>query len=109
MDISAAEYITIDRHPFLRLIIDGKEALIGEFKWSILELGVVPLRSRNPDVDWDTILPEIHIPATEETDPLELKGFTNDPTIIEMTHTFWKSINHLDGKKFSNGPVLIPK
>lgn len=109
MKILAAEYITIDKHPYLRLNIDGKEALIGDFKRSILELGVVPLRSRNAEVDWETILPEIHIPATAGTDPIDLKGFTNNPTIIEMTHEFWKAINHLDGKKFSNGPVPISK
>ena len=103
MDISEAEYITIDKHPYLRLIIDGKEALIGDFKWSTLELGVVPLRSRNDEVDWEAILPEIHIQA------MDFKGYTNNLTIIEMTHEFWKAINHLDGKTFKNGPVTIPK
>lgn len=109
MDISQAEYITIDKHPFLRLIIDGKEALIGDFKWSILELGLVQLRSRNPLVDWETSLPKIQIPDTKETDPFEFKGYTNNPAIIEMAHEFWKAINYLEGKKFNNGPVPIPK
>jgi|GEM_PF-3185488 len=109
MNITKAEYVTIDKHPFLRLLIDEKEALIGEFKWSTLKLGVVQLRSRNPEVDWENLLSEIHIPATEETDSIDFKGYTNNPTIIEMTHEFWKAINHLDGKRFINGPVLIPK
>ncbi len=103
MDITKAEYITIDQHPFLRLIIDGKEALIGDFKWSLLELGVVPLHSRDPDVNWETILPEIHIPATEYTDSIDFKGFTNDPVIIQMAYEFWKAIN---SNKFSDGPIL---
>lgn len=106
MNINRAEYVWIDRRPFLRLMIDGKEALIGEFKWSLLELGYVPLHSGA--VNWEELLPEIHIPANEDHDSIELRGFTNDPVVIKMARSYWKAINHLDGEKFSEGPVLIP-
>jgi hypothetical protein len=105
MNITKAEYLLIEGHPFLRLKIDGKEALIGEFKYSILECGYVPLSSRDPNVDWGEILPEGYIPDYNMT----LTGFTNDPVILKMTHSFWKAINYIDGEKFKEGPVLIPQ
>jgi hypothetical protein len=110
MNITEAEYIKIDGHPFLRMIIDGKEALVGDFKWPILQLGFVPLHSRDPEVDWSKILPPIILPRPEsEGEPLKLEGFTGDPIIISMAHDFWKAINHLDGKKFIEGPIQINK
>ena len=108
MNINNAEYITIDAHPYLRLVIDDKEALIGELKWSIRELGYVPLTCRDFKVDWSEILPTIHVPATQTRREFTLKGFTDDPIIVKMAHAYWKAVNHLDGEKFEKGPVPIP-
>lgn len=108
MNVTQAEYIRIDDHPFLRLIIDDKEALVGDFKWGILKLGYVPLHSRMEGVSWEKLLPEIHIPATEESDSIDLKGFTNDPLILKMAHSYWNAINQLEGEKFEEGPLSVP-
>ena len=108
MKICNAEYIFINKHPFLRLEVDDKKALIGELKWSMVEAGYIYLSSSESDVNWETILPEIHIPASETMNELNLKGFTNNPTIVAMARDYWKAINHLDGKKFQEGPVNIP-
>jgi hypothetical protein len=99
MHITQAEYINLDGYPFLRMIVDGKEALIGQFKWPLLEKGYVPLHSRDEKVDWSQILPVIHI------DGIDLEGFTDDPVIIEMARKYWKAINHLEGESFKIGPV----
>ncbi len=108
MNINEAEYISLEKHPYLRLIIDGKEALIGDFKKSILDLGYVPLRSRDPAVAWETLLPTIYIAPTESQSELELQGFTNDPIILKMSHTYWNAINHIGEEKFTLGPISIP-
>lgn len=105
MNITYAEYKIINEYPYLRVIIDGKEAIIGNFKKSLLDLGYVPLKSR--EVAWETLLPKIHLNTQNDSEPIELKGFTNDPKIIELAKKYWKAINHLDGQKFEEGPITI--
>lgn len=105
MNITKAEYIRIEGHPYLCLQIDEKEALVGEFKYSMLLEGCIPLRTRDPNVNWDELLPEIKLPGFETS----LRGFTNHPVIIAMAQEYWKAVNRLEGQKFHEGPVPIPK
>ena len=109
MHISSAAYITIDRHPYLQLMIDqeGKqiEALVGDIKFSMLQLGYVPLTSRDPKVDWDELLPPIFVPEAPGRQALNLTGFTDDLTIVKLTRTFWEATN---SKGYKDGPVKIP-
>jgi len=104
MHVSQAEYITIKEHPYLSLTIDGKEALIGDFKKSLLDKGVVPLRSRILEVNWSLLLPKITLVQRSDP-PLILEGFTKDPVIIKLAQDYWNAIN---GDGFVNGPIPIP-
>jgi hypothetical protein len=106
MKISDAQYILIDGHPFIKMKLDGKEAMIGEFKYSMLELGCVPLFSRDITVNWEAILPPIRIYEQQSKRELILRGCTNDPGVIAIAHTYWKSINNLEGLSFHEGPIL---
>ena len=108
MNIESAEYVYIDNYPFLRLVIDNREALIGDFKYSIFLMGFVPLSSEHQSVDWRNILPRVTIPATKSTPELVLEGFTNDPTILKLTKEYIEAVNHTHGKKFKEGPVAFP-
>jgi hypothetical protein len=101
MKITEAEYITIDDNPFLRLVIDEKEALVGDLKGLLLDDGYVPLISRHRDVDWSQILPPIVIRVNEET--FTLYGCTDDPVIVKMALNYWKAVNDT----FVEGPINI--
>jgi hypothetical protein len=105
MKISKAEYILLDGRPFLRVVIDGKEAIIGNIKWSVLQLGYVPLTSRDPAVDWDQILPKASLPETEKENAVDLTGFTDNINIVKLATKYWNAINSLNGEKFVEGPV----
>lgn len=106
LEITEAQYVTINDHPFLRLIINNNEALIGDFKYSLLQRGFVPLTSSNANVDWEKILSPILLP-----DGFELKGFSCDPIIIKMAKDFWKASNDMaklddfDGRDI---PIPLP-
>lgn len=108
LKVEKADYIFIDKFPMLRLIVNGKEALIGDFKAAILNLGYVPLASNDPEVNWSQLLQPVVLPKTEEHRELTLEGFTSDPVIIHMAKEYWKAINWVDGRKFKEGPVPIP-
>src|SRR5437016_2215573 len=73
-EIDRAEYLYLDGYPTLRIIIDGKEALVEEFKHSVLDKRYVALVSRDESINWSDILPEITIPATDTTPATTLKG-----------------------------------
>lgn len=107
-EIERAEYLYIDGYPTLSIIIDGKEALVEEFKHSILDKRYIPLVSRDETVNWSNILPEIAIQATANTPATTLRGYTDDPAVLELAHNFWKAVNNIDGKKFVPGPIDIP-
>lgn len=108
MKIENARYKYIDQHPVLFVDIDGKEALIADFKYSILEIGYVPLASRDPNVDWNKILPKVNIPATENHFEVTLTGATSNAVILSLAEEYWKTINWVDGREFKEGPVEMP-
>lgn len=110
LQIKKAEYIFNQNHPALILTIDGKEALIADFKKPILDRGFVPLGSRDVEVEWRNILPEVTLPADNNNETeITLRGFTNDPVIIKLARDFYDAINHLNGKTFTIGEIAIPK
>lgn len=109
MKITKAKYIINDGYPALVLVIDGKEALIGDFKKDLLDMGYVPLGSRELDVDWEETLPKIKLPKKSPYGDMVLKGFTNDHIILKLAHDFYNAVNHLEGKKFIPGDISIPE
>jgi len=109
MKIENARYQYIEKHPVLLVDIDGKEALIADFKHSVLELGYVPLASRDPSVDWEKILPKVKLPATENHFEVTLTGAISDPIVLSLAEEYWKTINWVEGRKFQEGPVPIPE
>ncbi|MBA3237110.1 MAG: hypothetical protein H0T62_02015 [Parachlamydiaceae bacterium] len=108
MNITKAEYIAVDGHPYLRVIMDGKEAIIGDLKLTVLEMGYVQLESSDKDVNWTEILPPIKITFKDSDQEHILRGFTNDPVIVKMASIFWNAINNIEGEKFKVGPIPIP-
>lgn len=109
LNIQKAEYIYNHGYPALVLTIDKKEALISDFKKRFLDLGFVPLGSRQIEVEWENILPRITIPKDNQHTEITLKGFTDDPVIVYLARDFYDAINHLNGKEFKVGEILIPK
>lgn len=109
LNIEKAEYISTDGHPFLLLMINGKETLVGEIKKELLDKGYVYLASTEEDFIWEDVLPKLTVPASEDFDEIELEGLTDDPVIVQMARDFWDATNFLNGKKFKEGSIDIPK
>ncbi len=110
MKVESAKYIIYSERPFLELVVDGKRTLIGDFKENLfLEEGVVPLHSLEKDFKWEDVLSEIVLPARPERGQSKhiLRGFTKDPVIVQLTRDYLCAINHLEGKKFVEGPLKI--
>lgn len=102
MKVEKAKYVTVDGRPLLDMVIDGKQARVGEVRQYVWSKGYVPLDSTDPHVFWEDLLPPV---VLENGD--KLRGCTNDPVVIELVSRYIDQLN--SGKPFQEGALPIPK
>jgi len=102
-NIQQAEYIEQQGLPVLRLLIDGKEAILDTFSLNgtLVQLGYVYLGE-----EW-----EKRISAPLPADPADnrgeeqLRGFTTDPRVVALASTFLRDVSRGTARL---GPIPLP-
>lgn len=117
MQIQSAKYLYGNQDiPVLEIELLDNEgqsgiAQIWEPKPTLLEEGFVFLHKVPGGTDWEHVLPPLDLPQNASTGrrAIQLKGFTNDSTIIKLARDYFDAINNRNGKHFEEGTVDVPK
>ena len=109
LDLQSAEYVLDQGHPELRLVIDGKSALVVEPNRSLLEAGFVYLVSFRAGERWEELLPPITLPVIPGLfdEPMTVEGVTDDPRIVRLVRDFVEALDQPGA--FQPGPLPLPR
>ncbi|MDP9352115.1 MAG: hypothetical protein M3P51_11310 [Chloroflexota bacterium] len=103
MNLEKVEYVALSGYPMLRLVINGREALVdSRMSPAIRKAGYVKLLG-----EWEELLPTTILPGDPEpggnSQPTPMHGLTNEPEILTAFDYFRKAVQ--DGT-FTGRPYI---